>query len=483
MVGTKRKAAKQSQTKSAAKKTPPPGRKKSLPLTKKSAARPAKAANRSKATGVKTDRAAGSAGPRPIAPVPPPVFIEPPKTKSAVEQQAETDAGRYLQRGVSSSKKEVHAAIEKLDAGLYPTAFCKILPDLTGGDRRFCNIIHADGPGTKSLLAYLSWKETGDAAVFEGIAQDSIVMNVDDLLCVGVTGGMVISSTINRNARNIPGEIVAALIRGTENVLAMLRRAGVTIHSGGGETADVGDLTKTLVADTTIFARWPQERIIDGAGIVPGLAIVGLGSAGQARYEDIENSGIGSNGLTSARHDLLSNDYAKKYPETFDAATPAKLVYCGKFKLTDNLPGSSLTVGQGLLSPTRSYAPILKPLLTNHFDQIAGLIHCSGGGQTKCLRFGQQVHFIKDNLLPIPPIFACIQKTTGTAGREMFQVFNMGHRMEVYCKENFAPEVIATANRFGVDAAIVGRTEPSKQDGKNHLTIKHGSETLSYSGV
>ncbi|HTL52251.1 MAG TPA: AIR synthase-related protein, partial [Planctomycetota bacterium] len=324
------------------------------------------------------------------------------------------------------------------------------------------------------------WRETGDATPFHGIAQDSIVMNVDDLLCVGVTGGMVISSTINRNARNIPGVILAALITGTERVLAGLRKAGVEIRSGGGETADVGDLTKTFVADTTIFARWPRKKIIAGTGIKPGLVIVGLGSAGQASYETAENSGIGSNGLTSARHDLLSKYYARKYPETYDAATPAKLAYCGKFKMNDRLPGSRLTIGQALLSPTRSYAPILKPLLDHHFDRIAGLIHCSGGGQTKCLRFGQKAHFVKDALMPVPPMFACIQETTKTPWREMFQVFNMGHRMEVYCQEAFAATVIATAKKFNVAAQVIGHTEKSKHGGKNHLTIGYGGQAHEY---
>ncbi|MGH7145772.1 MAG: AIR synthase-related protein [Planctomycetota bacterium] len=400
----------------------------------------------------------------------------------AAAPAAAAEAGRYQARGVSSSKQEVHAAIEKLDAGLYPRAFCKILPDFAGGDRRFCNVIHADGPGTKSLIAYLHWRETGDAAVFAGIAQDSIVMNLDDLLCVGVTGGMTISSTLNRNARSIPGAVLAALIAGTEKVLADLRRVGVEIHSGGGETADVGDLTRTLVADTTLFARWPRRRILAGNGILPGLAIVGLASAGQAAYEAAENSGIGSNGLTSARHDLLNKYYARKYPETFDAATPKKLVYCGRFRLEDPLPGSRQTVGAALLSPTRTYAPILRPLLEGHFARIAGLIHCSGGGQTKCLRFGRGVHFVKDALLDPPPIFACIQHDTRTPWREMFQVFNMGHRMEVYCRPFFAPTVIAAAREHNVAAAVIGRTEPSQRpDGANHLSIVHAGQRFEYS--
>lgn len=390
-------------------------------------------------------------------------------------------AGRYAARGVSATKKDVHAAVDRLDRGLFPNAFCKITPDFLTGRPDFCNVIHADGSGTKSLIAYLHYRETGDVSVFHGIAQDSIVMNIDDLLCVGVTGGILLSSTINRNARNIPGEVIAALIEGTERVLARLREFGLTIHSGGGETADVGDLTPTLTVDSCAVAVLPRAEVIGGDNIVPGLEIIGISSAGKANYEDSVNSGIGSNGLTSARHDLLANDYARRYPETADPHTPPELVYCGPWKLSDSLPGSPLTVGEALLSPTRTYAPIIRDLLCHNRAAIRGLIHCSGGGQTKCLRFGRSVHFVKDNLMPAPPIFSAIQQASKTTWREMFQVYNMGHRMEVYCDPKDSSWILERIRTFGVEADVIGHTEPSAAPGgSNHITIQHNGSTYHY---
>ncbi|MGF1484729.1 MAG: AIR synthase related protein [Opitutales bacterium] len=390
--------------------------------------------------------------------------------------------GRYAARGVSSSKEEVHAVVDRLERGLFPSAFCKVTEDHLTGDPSKCCVIHADGSGTKSILAYLHWRETGDASVFRGIAQDSIVMNLDDLLCVGAMHNIVLSSTINRNARRIPGEVLAALIEGTEAFLKALRGHGVGIVSGGGETADVGDLTPTCTVDSCAVAVLERAKVVTNEGITPGLTIVGLASDGQATYETAENSGIGSNGLTSARHDLLSHHYAETYPETFDAQTEAALVYSGPFRLQDSLPGASLTVGQALLSPTRTYAPILARLLAVNPEKVRGLVHCSGGGQTKCLRFGQGVHFVKDTLFTTPALFREIQKVSQTDWREMYQVFNMGHRMEVYCQFEDAPWVIETARAFGVGAQVVGRTEPSQRaDGGNHLTLTPGAmESYTY---
>ncbi|MDO8273159.1 MAG: GntR family transcriptional regulator, partial [Gammaproteobacteria bacterium] len=341
--------------------------------------------------------------------------------------------GRYQARGVSSDKTEVHRVVDKLDHGLYRNAFCKVTEDYLTGNPDNCNIIHADGSGTKSIIAYLQYKETGDASVFHGISQDSIVMNLDDLLCVGVNGRLLISNTVNRNALNCPGEVVAALIAGSENFLAQLREFGVSIYSGGGETADVGDLTGTLVVDSCVVSVMKKKDVITGALMRSGLAIVGLASAGQASYEQRENSGIGSNGLTSARHEMLAHYYAEKYPESFDAGVSAELMYCGPYRLEDSLPDSSLTVGEALLSPTRTYAPVIYKLLEEHPNLIQALVHCSGGAQTKCLKFGSNIHFIKDGLFPTPAIFNAIQRVSDTAWKEMYKVFNMGHRMEVYC--------------------------------------------------
>ena len=400
----------------------------------------------------------------------------------AHESKPSSDSGRYAARGVSASKSEVHAAVDRLDPGLFPQAFCKIVADNLTGDASKCVVTHSDGSGTKALLAYLWWKETGDAAVFRGIAQDSIVMNIDDLLCVGVTKGVILSSTINRNAKAIPGAILAELINGTEDVLAMLRAQGFGITSGGGETADVGDLTPTLTVDSTATAILGRAEVVDASRVVPGLVIVGIASHGKATYEQAENSGIGSNGLTSARHELLSKYYAEKYPETYDKATPADLAYCGPHRLTDPLPGSALTVGQALLSPTRTYAPYALRLLQALGNQrVKGLVHCSGGGQTKCRRFGTKVHFIKDNLFPTPPIFAEIARVSGTEAKEMHQVYNMGHRLEVFLEPKDAEVALRIAAELGLGAQVIGRTEAStRPDGANHVTVIKDGQVLAY---
>lgn len=388
---------------------------------------------------------------------------------------------RYAQRGVSSSKSEVHAVVDKLDRGVFPGAFCKIGTDILTGNPDKCNIIHSDGSGTKSTLAYLHYRETGDPTGFRKTAQDSLVMNIDDLLCVGAIDGILISSTVNRNARAIPAEALAQLISGTEDFLATLRDYGVGVHSGGGETADVGDLTGTVTVDSCAVVVMDRSDVVDNAKIKPGLAIVGLASSGQASYETFENSGIGSNGLTSARHDLLSPYYLEKYPETVDLTTDKQYLYCGPYKMSDPLPDSNMTVGDALLSPTRTYAPIIKQLLTENRDEIYGMVHCSGGGQTKCIRFGTGVHHIKDNFLPIPPIFKAIQKASGTSDEEMFRVYNMGHRMDIYCEPAAAAGIIAKSEAYGIPAQIVGRTEATqREDGQNHVTIQHAGKTLTY---
>ena len=400
----------------------------------------------------------------------------------ALKAEPIVDQQRYAARGVSSSKAEVHATVDKLDPGIFAHSFCKITEDYLTGDPKKCNLIHADGTGTKSNIAYLYYRETGDATIFRGIAQDSIVMNIDDLLCVGATSRILMSSTVNRNARNFTGAALSELIAGTEAFLKRMRNYDIEIYSGGGETADVGDLTGTVTVDSCAVAIMNKKDVIGGDGIKPGLAIIGISSAGQATYEDYENSGIGSNGLTSARHDLLAPYYKRKYPETFDPHTDPKLVYCGPYKLKDSLPGSKLTVGEALLSPTRTYAPIIKKLLTKYPKKIKGLVHCSGGGQTKCLRFGKNVHFVKNRLLPIPPIFKTIQKASDTQWHEMYQVYNMGHRMELYCKPANVEKMLKTIRKFGVEAEQIGYTEPSKRtDQNNHLTIKHSRSHLKYS--
>ncbi len=413
------------------------------------------------------DRGLVSSGPRSVYRV---------RGKSA--KAAEAGASRYAARGVSASKSEVHAAIRSLDRGLFPYSFCKITEDYLTLDPEACNVIHSDGSGTKSVLAYLRYRETGDAAVFRGIAQDSIVMNLDDLLCVGAIDHVVCSSTINRNAKRVGADVLSALITGTDEFLARLRQQSVGIHNGGGETADVGDLTPTVVVDSCTTAVMKKSAVVGGEGIGAGLAIVGLSSAGRASYEEVENSGIGSNGLTSARHDLLSSHYRDTYPETFDAQIDPAFVYTGPFRLNDPLPGASMSVGDALLSPTRTYAPVVAALLSAKRSRIKAIIHCSGGGQTKCLRFGRGVHFIKDDLLPVPPIFKVIQRVSKTAWKEMYQVYNMGHRLEIYCVPRDVKLVIEAARSFGVVARQIGRTEPS--DAGNRLTLTHGARRLTY---
>ncbi len=402
-----------------------------------------------------------------------------------VDKVTDSDnASRYQARGVSSDKTEVHNVVDNLDHGLFANAFCKITEDYLTGNPLQCNVIHADGSGTKSIIGYLAYKETGDTKVFHGISQDSIVMNLDDLLCVGVNGRILLSNTVNRNALNCPGEVVAALIQGSENFLAQLREFGVSIYSGGGETADVGDLTGTLVVDSVAVSVMKKKDVISGDKIKPGLVIVGLSSTGQSSYEDKENSGIGSNGLTSARHDMLSHYYAENYPESFDANVSKDLMYCGPYKLEDPLPDSNLTVGEALLSPTRTYAPVIYKLLEEHPDVIHGLIHCSGGAQTKCMKFGGKngdgIHFIKDNLFPTPPIFKAIQNASKTEWKEMYKVFNMGHRMEVYCEAEQAETVIAVAKSFNIDARVVGHTKPSSTG--NRLSLSHEDQIFEYQG-
>ena len=389
--------------------------------------------------------------------------------------------GRYAARGVSAGKEEVHAAVDKLDQGLYEGAFCKITEDFLTASKLRCNVIHSDGSGTKSIIAYLHYKETGDASVFEGISQDSIVMNIDDLLCIGATDRILLSNTVNRNARNFDGGALAALINGSENFLGKLRSMGLNIQSGGGETADVGDLTGTVVVDSCAVAVMKRKNVISAGAIKPGLAIVGLASYGKASYEDFENSGIGSNGLTSARHDMLCSYYRDKYPETFDSGIDSKYVYCGPYMLEDKLENSDMTVGQALLSPTRTYAPVILEIMKKYPALIRGLVHCSGGGQTKCVRFGRGVHYIKDNLLPVPPIFRAIQKASGTSDKEMFEVYNMGHRMEVYCRKSDASKVIKLAEHFGIAAQIIGRTEKSlRADAKNHVSVVYAGKKIEY---
>jgi phosphoribosylformylglycinamidine cyclo-ligase len=384
---------------------------------------------------------------------------------------------RYQLRGVSASKEDVHKAIANLDKGLYPKAFCKIIPDLLSGDPEYCTVMHADGAGTKSSLAYIYWKETGDLSVWKGIAQDAIVMNVDDLLCVGATGPILLSSTIGRNKNLIPGEVVSAIIDGTEEVLAMLRQYGLDITSTGGETADVGDLVRTIIVDSTVTARIRRRDVVDNSRIQAGDVIVGLASYGKAHYEAEYNSGMGSNGLTSARHDIFSREYSGKYPETFDPAVPPELVYTGRHNVTDELPGTPLNVGKLVLSPTRTYVPVIVPLLKELGPKIHGIVHCSGGAQTKVLHFIDQLHVIKDNLFDIPPLFKLIHDLSGTTLREMYRVFNMGHRMEIYLPESFAGKVIGSASEHGVEARIIGRVETSEV---KQVTIRSAGTELSY---
>ncbi|WP_026462264.1 AIR synthase related protein [Adhaeribacter aquaticus] len=378
------------------------------------------------------------------------------------------EKNRYLRRGVSASKEDVHAAIKNIDKGIFPKAFCKIIPDILTGNPEYCNIMHADGAGTKSALAYLYWKETGDLSVWKGIAQDAIIMNIDDLLCVGALDNILLSSTIGRNKNLVPGEVIAAIINGTEEILQMLRDNGIGIYSTGGETADVGDLVRTIIVDSTVTARMRRDEVISNHTIQPGDVIVGFASYGQATYETEYNGGMGSNGLTSARHDVFAKYLAANYPESFDPGVPQDLVYSGKYKLTDVVEEVGVDVGKLVLSPTRTYAPVVKEILENHRANIHGMVHCSGGAQTKVLHFTEKVHIIKDNLFAVPPLFRIIQEESQTSWQEMYKVFNMGHRLEIYINEQHAQDLIDIAARFNIPAQIVGRVEASD---KNELTI------------
>ena len=385
---------------------------------------------------------------------------------------------RYAQRGVSASKEDVHNAIKNIDKGLFPKAFCKIVPDHLTHDDNYCLVMHADGAGTKSSLAYAYWKETGDLSVWKGIAQDALIMNIDDLLCVGATDDIMLSSTIGRNKNLIPGEVISAIINGTEELISDLKKHGVTIHSTGGETADVGDLVRTIIVDSTVTARMKRSSVIDNANIRPGDVIVGLASFGKAIYEHQYNGGMGSNGLTSARHDVFHKNIAEKYPETFDAVVPEELVYSGQIQLTDAVENSPIDAGKLVLSPTRTYAPIIKAILDAlSAENIHGMIHCSGGAQTKILHFIDQHHIIKDNMFSIPPLFKLIQEQSKTDWKEMYQVFNCGHRMELYVQPEIAKDIIEIASKFHVDAQIIGRVEASQT---KKLTIKSNFGTFEY---
>ncbi len=381
---------------------------------------------------------------------------------------------RYMMRGVSAAKEDVHAAIKNIDKGLYPQAFCKIIPDILGGDPDYCNIMHADGAGTKSSLAYMYWRETGDLSVWKGIAQDAIVMNTDDLLCVGATDNILVSSTIGRNKLLIPGEVISAIINGTDELLAELREMGIGIYATGGETADVGDLVRTIIVDSTVTCRMKRSDVIDNANIRPGDVIVGLSSTGQATYEKRYNGGMGSNGLTSARHDVFAKYLAEKYPESFDHAVPNELVYSGRYQLNEASPyggevGEGLSVGELVLSPTRTYAPVIKKILDQHREDIHGMVHCTGGAQTKVLHFvGENCRVVKDNMFPVPPLFRIIHDCSQTDWREMYQVFNMGHRMEIYVAPELADKIIEISRSFNIDAQVVGHIE----EGTKSLTIQ-----------
>ena len=385
---------------------------------------------------------------------------------------------RYQARGVSAGKEDVHAAIKGIDKGLFPKAFCKIIPDYLSGSEDHCIVMHADGAGTKSSLAYAYWKETGDLSVWKGIAQDAIIMNIDDLLCVGVTDNILLSSTIGRNKNLIPGEVIKAIIQGTEEVLAELREMGIGIYSTGGETADVGDLVRTIIVDSTVTARAKRNKIVDNGNIKPGNVIVGLASFGQATYENEYNAGMGSNGLTSARHDVFSKRVSEKYPETYDHAVPSELAYSGRYFLTDLVDDMPLTVGKAVLSPTRTYAPVIKEILNQHLDQVDGMVHCSGGAQTKILHFIDQGYVIKDNLFDVPPLFELIQSVSKTPWEEMYKVFNMGHRMEIYTDKETASSIQDIAAKYNIDSRIVGRVEDSPA---KKLTISSDKGSFNYS--
>lgn len=384
---------------------------------------------------------------------------------------------RYMMRGVSAAKEDVHNAIKNINKGLYPQAFCKIIPDILGGDPEYCNIMHADGAGTKSSLAYVYWKETGDLSIWKGIAQDALIMNTDDLLCVGAVDNILVSSTIGRNKMLIPGEVISEIINGTDELLSEMRDMGIGIYGTGGETADVGDLVRTIIVDSTVTCRMKRKDVIDNANICPGDVIVGLSSSGQATYEKEYNGGMGSNGLTSARHDMFSKYLAGKYPESYDASIPLELIYSGSYKLTDEVENSPVSAGKLVLSPTRTYAPFVKKLLTEMRKDIHGMIHCTGGAQTKILHFvNENCKVIKDNMFPVPPLFKAIQKQSNSEWKEMYKVFNMGHRLEIYLPQELADQVIEISKSFNIDAKIVGRVE----EGKKGLTIKSEFGTFEY---
>lgn len=387
------------------------------------------------------------------------------------------DDSRYKMRGVSASKEDVHNAIKNIDKGIYPRAFCKIIPDYLGGDPDYCNIMHADGAGTKSSLAYIYWKETGDLSVWKGIAQDALIMNIDDLLCVGAVENILVSSTIGRNKNLIPGEVIAAIINGMEELMQELREMGVSVYGTGGETADVGDLVRTIIVDSTVTCRMKRSDVISNHRIQPGDVIVGLSSSGQASYETRYNGGMGSNGLTSARHDVFSHYLASKYPESFDSLVDDSLVYSGSFSLTDKIKELNIDAGSLVLSPTRTYAPVVSLLLRNLRKHIHGMVHCSGGAQTKVLHFVDAIKIVKDNMFPVPPLFEIIQKESGTSWNEMYKVFNMGHRMEIYLPEKYASEVISIAGMFNIEAKIVGRCESSE---KKELIIESEFGSFKY---
>ena len=387
------------------------------------------------------------------------------------------NSNRYMMRGVSAAKEDVHNAIKDIDKGIFPQAFCKIIPDILGGDPDFCNIMHADGAGTKSSLAYAYWKETGDLSVWKGIAQDALIMNTDDLLCVGAVDNILVSSTIGRNKMLVPGEVISAIINGTDELLQQMRDMGVGIYATGGETADVGDLVRTIIVDSTVTCRMKRSDVIDNANIRPGDVIVGLSSCGQATYETRYNGGMGSNGLTSARHDVFSKYLAERYPETYDHAVPDELVYSGSYRLDHPVDGAPVNAGQLVLSPTRTYAPVIKKILDEMRSDIHGMVHCTGGAQTKVLHFvGDNCRVIKDNMFPIPPLFRAIHDESGTDWKEMYKVFNMGHRMEIYLSPENAQKVIDISRSFNIDAEIIGRIE----EGKKSLTIKSEYGTFDY---
>ena len=382
-----------------------------------------------------------------------------------------------MMRGVSAAKEDVHNAIKNIDKGLYPKAFCKIIPDILGGDPEYCNIMHADGAGTKSSLAYMYWRETGDLSVWKGIAQDALIMNTDDLLCVGAVDGILVSSTIGRNKMLIPGDVISEIINGTDELLEELRGMGIGIYGTGGETADVGDLVRTIIVDSTVTCRMKRSDVIDNANIRPGDVIVGLSSTGQASYEKKYNGGMGSNGLTSARHDVFAKYLAEKYPESYDKAVPEELVYSGRYRLDDKVEGAPVTAGELVLSPTRTYAPVIKQLLTEMRPKVHGMVHCTGGAQTKVLHFvGDDCRVVKDNLFPIPPLFRIIKEESGTDWQEMYKVFNMGHRMEIYVSPEDAQQVMKVAEGFNIEARIIGHIE----EGRKSLTIKSEAGTFDY---